>query len=91
MSQLLTGKNILVMGVANDRSIAWAIAQSLAAQGANLVFTFENERVEERVRKLADTIPGSTLMPCNVTVDAEIDTLASALKEKFGVRARACT
>ncbi|OPH59273.1 enoyl-ACP reductase [Paenibacillus ferrarius] len=85
MSQLLTGKNILVMGVANDRSIAWAIAQSLAAQGANLVFTFENERVEERVRKLADTIPGSTLMPCNVTVDDEIETLASTLKEKFGV------
>ncbi|MGO4270166.1 enoyl-ACP reductase FabI [Paenibacillus sp. TAF58] len=85
MSQLLTGKNILVMGVANDRSIAWAIAQSLAAQGANLVFTFENERVEERVRKLADTIPGSTLMPCNVTVDVEIETLASTLKEKFGV------
>ncbi|WNR45028.1 enoyl-ACP reductase FabI [Paenibacillus roseipurpureus] len=85
MSQLLNGKNILVMGVANDRSIAWAIAQSLAAQGANLVFTYENERVEERVRKLADTIEGSTLLPCNVTVDAEIDTLAAALKEKFGV------
>ncbi|MGG1552830.1 MULTISPECIES: enoyl-ACP reductase FabI [Paenibacillus] len=85
MSQLLTGKNILVMGVANDRSIAWAIAQSLAAQGANLVFTFENERVEERVRKLADTIPGSALLPCNVTVDSEIDALAVALKERFGV------
>ncbi|NEW08083.1 enoyl-ACP reductase FabI [Paenibacillus sp. SYP-B3998] len=85
MNQLLTGKNIVVMGVANDRSIAWAIAQSLAAQGANLVFTYENERVEERVRKLADTLPGSTLMPCNVTVDAEIDTLASTLKEQLGV------
>jgi enoyl-[acyl-carrier protein] reductase I len=85
MNQLLSGKNILVMGVANDRSIAWAIAQSLAAQGAKLVFTYENERVEERVHKLADTIPGSTLMPCNVTVDSEIETLASALKEQLGV------
>ncbi|MEW9702403.1 enoyl-ACP reductase FabI [Paenibacillus sp. SI8] len=85
MNQLLTGKNILVMGVANDRSIAWAIAQSLAAQGAKLVFTYENERVEERVRKLADTIPGSTLMPCNVTVDSEIETLAQTLKEQLGV------
>jgi enoyl-[acyl-carrier protein] reductase I len=85
MNQLLTGKNILVMGVANDRSIAWAIAQSLAAQGAKLAFTYENERVEERVRKLADTIPGSILLPCNVTVDAEIETLASTLKENFGV------
>jgi enoyl-[acyl-carrier protein] reductase I len=85
MSELLNGKNILVMGVANDRSIAWAIAQSLAAQGARLAFTFENERVEERVRKLADTIPNSLILPCNVTVDADIDTLASALKEHFGV------
>lgn len=85
MSQLLEGKNILVMGVANDRSIAWAIAQSLAAQGARLAFTYESERVEERVRKLATTIPDSLILPCNVTVDAEIDTLADALREQFGV------
>jgi enoyl-[acyl-carrier protein] reductase I len=86
MTQLLEGKNILVMGVANDRSIAWAIAQSLASQGARLAFTYENERVEERVRKLADMIPNSPIvLPCNVTVDAEIDMLAGALKEHFGV------
>jgi enoyl-[acyl-carrier protein] reductase I len=85
MEPLLSGKNILVMGVANDRSIAWAIAQSLAAQGARLIFTYENERVEERVKKLADTIPGSTILPCNVTVDEEIDGLASLVKEQCGV------
>lgn len=85
MEPLLNGKNILVMGVANDRSIAWAIAQSLASQGARLIFTYENERVEERVKKLADTIPGSTLLPCNVTADADIDALAGAVKEQFGV------
>ncbi len=85
MTQLLNGKNILVMGVANDRSIAWAIAQSLAAQGARLAFTYESERVEERVRKLADTIPNSVVLPCNVTVDTEIETLASAVREHFGV------
>jgi enoyl-[acyl-carrier protein] reductase I len=85
MSGLLSGKNILVMGVANDRSIAWAIAQSLSSQGANLTFTYENERVEERVRKLADTLPNTSVLPCNVTVDAEIDTLANAVKEQFGV------
>ncbi|ANE45419.1 enoyl-ACP reductase [Paenibacillus swuensis] len=85
MSQLLEGKNILVMGVANDRSIAWAIAQSLAAQGARLVFTYENERVQERVKKLADTLPGSTVLPCDVTVDENIDALAGLLKEQFGV------
>ncbi|MCZ8523854.1 MULTISPECIES: enoyl-ACP reductase FabI [Paenibacillus] len=81
---LVAGKNIVVMGVANDRSIAWAIAQSLAAQGARLVFTYENERVEERVRKLADTIPGSVILPCNVTVDEDLERLAGSLKEQFG-------
>jgi enoyl-[acyl-carrier protein] reductase I len=85
MSQLMAGKNVLVMGVANDRSIAWAIAQALAAQGANLAFTYESERVEERVSKLASTIPGSIVLPCNVTVDGEIDALAARLKEEFGV------
>lgn len=85
MNGLLAGKNILVMGVANDRSIAWAIAQSLAAQGARLAFTYESERVEERVRKLADTIPGSLILPCNVTVDEEIDALVAQLKEQYGV------
>lgn len=85
MSSLLANKNVLVMGVANDRSIAWAIAQSLAAQGARLAFTYESERVEERVRKLAETIPNSIVLPCNVTVDSEIDALASSLKDQFGV------
>lgn len=85
MSGLMEGRNVVVMGVANDRSIAWAIAQSLAAQGAKLAFTYENERVEERVRKLADTIPGSILLPCNVTVDEDIDKLAATLRESFSV------
>ncbi|QHT59289.1 enoyl-ACP reductase FabI [Paenibacillus lycopersici] len=85
MNGLLAGKNMLVMGVANDRSIAWAIAQSLAAQGARLAFTYESERVEERVRKLADTIPGSILLPCNVTADEEIEGLAAQIRESFGV------
>lgn len=85
MGDLLSGKNIVVMGVANDRSIAWAIAQSLAAQGARLAFTYESDRVEGRVRKLADTIPGSLLVPCNVTVDEDIDKLAETLSAEFGV------
>lgn len=85
MGDLLAGKNIIVMGVANDRSIAWAIAQSLAEQGARLAFTYESERVEGRVRKLAETIPNSLILPCNVTVDAEIDKLADTLRGEFGV------
>lgn len=85
MGDLLAGKNIIVMGVANDRSIAWAIAQSLAEQGARLAFTYENERVEGRVRKLAENIPNSLILPCNVTVDEEIDKLADTLRTEFGV------
>lgn len=85
MSGLLSGMNIVVMGVANDRSIAWAIARSLAEQGANLAFTYESERVEERVRRLVEAMPGSLVLPCNVTVDDDIDRLADALREQFGV------
>lgn len=85
MSGLLQGKNIVVMGVANERSIAWAIAQSLASQGARLVFTYESERVEERVRKLTDTIPGSLTMLCNVASDEDIESLAARLKDEVGV------
>jgi enoyl-[acyl-carrier protein] reductase I len=85
MGDLLAGKNVIVMGVANERSIAWAIAQSLAEQGARLAFTYESERVEGRVRKLAETIPGSLILPCNVTVDEEIDKLADTLRGEFGV------
>jgi len=85
MSGLLSGKNIVVMGVANDRSIAWAIARSLRGQGANLAFTYESERVEERVRRLTETMPGSLVLPCNVANDEDIDRLADALRESFGV------
>lgn len=85
MGELLAGKNIVVMGVANDRSIAWAIAQSLAEQGARLAFTYESERVEGRVRKLAESIPNSLILPCNVTVDEDIDKLADTLRTEFGV------
>ncbi|MGG6312561.1 enoyl-ACP reductase FabI [Paenibacillus macerans] len=85
MGDLLAGKNIIVMGVANERSIAWAIAQSLAEQGARLAFTYESERVEGRVRKLAETIPNSLILPCNVTVDEEVDKLADTLRSEFGV------
>jgi len=82
MSGLLDGKNILVMGVANERSIAWAIAKSLLSQGARLIITYENERVEERVRRLTETIPDALVLPCNVASDEEIEALASRLKDE---------
>jgi enoyl-[acyl-carrier-protein] reductase (NADH) len=70
------------MGEASDRSITWAIAQSLSDQGARLAFTYENERVESRIRKLAETLPGSVILPCDVTVDHDIDALAAELEER---------
>lgn len=85
MDGLLQGKNIVVMGVANERSIAWAIAQSLASQGARLIFTYESERVEERVRKLTETIPGSSTVLCNVASDEDLEALAVRLKDEVGV------
>lgn len=84
-NHLLDGKNVLVMGVANNRSIAWGTAQSLSSAGARLIFTYENERVEERVSKLAETLPGSLLFPCNVAEDTEIDRLQLFLREHVGV------
>ncbi len=83
---LLRRKNIVVMGVANKRSIAWAIAQALNKAGANLAFTYQDERFKDKVERLVEKeMPGSLLLPCNVAVDAELDNLALKLKEKWGI------
>ncbi|MCM3547292.1 enoyl-ACP reductase FabI [Alkalihalobacillus clausii] len=74
------------MGVANKRSIAWAIAQALAGAGANLVFTYAGERLEKNVRSLAETLEGEHLvLPCDITNDEEIDKAFNEIKEKAGV------
>jgi enoyl-[acyl-carrier protein] reductase I len=78
----LDGKTALVFGVANHNSIAWAIAQSLAAQGARLAFTYQ-ERMEKNVRKLTETMPGSIVLPCDVQSDAELDATFDAVGKKF--------
>jgi len=84
-SDLLKGKKGLVCGVANKRSIAWAIAQTLSDHGAELAFTYQGERVRDNVAKLADTIPGnSPLYPCDVTKDDEIASLAEGIGKDFG-------
>ncbi|MBW6462646.1 MAG: enoyl-ACP reductase [Bacillota bacterium] len=78
--QLLEGKNVLVMGVANKRSIAWAIAVSLKKAGANLAFTYQSERFKDKVGKMAEDLePGAPLIQCDVGNDAEIDELAKFL------------
>lgn len=69
---LLEGKKALIFGVANHRSIAWAIAQSLASEGAQLVLTYQ-ERMEKYVRDLAEKIPGTSAIPCDVQDDAQLD------------------
>ena len=81
---LLENRRGLILGVANKRSIAWAIAQSASREGARLAFTFQGERLEGNVRELAGTIPGSKVYPCDVSSDAQIDSLFQALGNDFG-------
>jgi enoyl-[acyl-carrier protein] reductase I len=79
----LDGKTALVFGVANHNSIAWAIAQSLAAQGARLAFTYQ-ERMGKNVRKLTETMQGAIVLPCDVQSDDELDATFDAVGKEFG-------
>jgi enoyl-[acyl-carrier protein] reductase I len=82
---LLEGKTGIVFGVANKRSIAWAIAQAWAREGAKLAFTFQGERIKENVTELAGTFGADTLiLPCDVTKDDEIANVFKTVGEKFG-------
>ena len=82
---LLEGKLGIVFGVANQRSIAWAIAQAWAREGARLAFTYQGERVKENVEELAGTFGADTLiLPCDVTKDDDIASVFKAVSEKFG-------
>jgi enoyl-[acyl-carrier protein] reductase I len=84
MSDLMKGKRGLVMGVANDHSIAWGIAQQLAAQGAELAFTSQDESLLRRVEPLAKSLGSDTLLPCQVEDIASVDGVFDALKKKWG-------
>jgi enoyl-[acyl-carrier protein] reductase I len=79
----LDGKTALIFGVANHNSIAWAIAQSLAAQGARLAFTYQ-ERMEQNVRKLTATMEHSLVLPCDVQKDDELDAAFEVVGAEFG-------
>jgi enoyl-[acyl-carrier protein] reductase I len=81
---LLDGKTGIVFGVANKRSIAWAIAQALAAEGMRLAFTYQGERLKENVEELTAKLPGSLLLPCDVTNDADIDSVFRETGAAFG-------
>ncbi len=81
---LMAGKKGLIMGVANNRSIAWGIAKALAAQGAEIAFSYQGEALKKRVEPLAAEIGVTTLVECDVTSDAAMDETFRVLKEKFG-------
>jgi len=78
------GKRGLVMGVANDRSIAWGIAKAAHEQGAELAFTFQGEALQKRVMPLAESVGSDLVLPCDVTDFASIDAVFETLKEKWG-------
>jgi enoyl-[acyl-carrier protein] reductase I len=80
----LQGKTGIIFGVANKRSIAWAIAQALAREGMRLAFTYQGERLKDTVAGLISAIPGSLLLPCDVTSDAEVEAVYAAVGAEFG-------
>ncbi len=81
---LMKGKRGLIMGVANDRSLAWGIARAVAAQGGEIAFSYQGEALEKRVRPLAESIGASLVLPCDVTDDASIDTTFATLEKAWG-------
>ncbi len=82
--ELMKGKKGLIMGVANANSIAWGIASQLAAQGAELAFTYMGEGLERRVRPLAESVGAKLLIQADVTDDASMDAAFEALEAEFG-------
>lgn len=78
------GRHGLVVGVANKRSISWAIAQAAGAAGARLALTYQGERLEENVRDLSDNLESPLIMPCDVTSDQQIADVAAAVDREFG-------
>ena len=81
---LMAGKRGLIMGVANDRSIAWGIARAVADQGAELAFSFQGEALERRVRPLAESVGASIVLPCDVAEEASLDEAFAALGSAWG-------
>lgn len=81
---LMTGKRGIIFGLANDKSIAWGIAQQLREAGAELAFTYLNGALEKRVRPLAESLDAEIILPCDVQNEEEMVSVFSALKEKWG-------
>jgi enoyl-[acyl-carrier protein] reductase I len=84
MQDLMKGKRGLIMGVANDHSIAWGIARTLAAHGAELAFTFQGDALGKRVKPLAEQLGVKLVLPCDVEDIASVDSLFSTLRREWG-------
>src|SRR5579859_4290617 len=84
MSSNLEGRNAVVFGVANKRSIAWSIAQGLHQAGAKLAITYQNERLELEAKDLIQSLPGAEAFMCDVSEDEEIERLFGQLKDRYG-------
>ena len=80
---IMNGKRGIVMGVANDRSIAWGIAEAVAKQGAEIAFTYQGDALEKRVRPLAEKVGSNIVIPCDVSSDEAIEETFKLLKEKW--------
>ena len=83
-SGVMAGKRGLIMGVANERSIAWGIASKLAEQGAELAFTFQGEALQKRVGPLAKSVGSKLVLPCDVTDEASVDSVFDRLASEWG-------
>jgi len=79
----LAGKKALIVGVASNRSIAWGVAQAMHREGAELAFTFQGEKLQGRVEKLAAQVDSDIVLPCDVSSDEQIDAVFAALKEQW--------
>src|SRR3954464_15826057 len=84
MTELMKGKRGLVMGVANDHSIAWGIAKAVAAQGAELAFTYQGEALGRRVKPLAESLKSKIILPCDVEDIASVDGVFAEIKKQWG-------
>ena len=84
MQDLMKGKRGLIMGIANDHSIAWGIARALAAQGAEMAFTYQGDALGKRVKPLAEELKVDTVLPCDVEDIASVDATFEALRSKWG-------
>ena len=84
MTNLMKGKRGLIMGVANDRSIAWGVTKALAENGAELAFTYQGDALGKRVKPLAESVGSEIVLPCDVTDHKSIDEVFKTLEEKWG-------